>query len=282
VRGRTNEGVVALPAPGLRSVVGSYRGYRLLGAPGVHRGLPSSTLTFVLSLADPVDVRGLGEQGRGSASAQAFVAGLHLRPARIHHDGVQYGIQLDVTPLGARRLFGVPAGVLAQSLVDLDDLFGAGSAQLLERLACAPGWRERFSILDETLLQRLTDAAVAQTAVVEAWVVLARSGGSMTVSALAAAVGYSRRHLVDLFRQELGLPPKAAARVFRFERSRELMSRRPRSSLAAIAAAVGYFDQAHMDHEWSALAGCAPSVWLAHDLPFVQDDDGGVGASSLP
>ena len=53
-------------------------------------------------------------------------------------------------------------------------------------------------------------------------------------------------------------------------------------SLATIAADCGYADQAHMAREWRALAGASPTQWLADErLPFVQDDDGLDGASSM-
>jgi AraC-like DNA-binding protein len=187
----------------------------------VHRGLPSSTLTFVISLAGPVDVQGVA--GREPGPLRAFVAGLHAGPAEIHHRGVQFGIQIDVTPLGARRLFGVPAGELAHSVVSLDHLLGDESVRLSERLEGASTWRARFGVLDEVLLRRLSDTYVPNHAVAQAWTALAESGNTTTVSALAKQVGYSRCHLADLFSRELGLSPRAMARVIRFERSRVLL-----------------------------------------------------------
>jgi AraC-like DNA-binding protein len=41
-----------------------------------------------------------------------------------------------------------------------------------------------------------------------------------------------------------------------------------------VAAVCGYFDQAHLTHEWRALAGCPPTVWIAEELPFLQDPAG--------
>jgi hypothetical protein len=199
----TREAVEGVPIRPLRSVISRYRGYHRVGPSGVHRGLPSSALTFVISLADPVDVRGLPEAGRNPGAIQAFVAGLHTGPAEIHHDGLQFGIQMDVTPLGARRLFGVPAGELAQLVVPLDELFGSGSPLLVERLDAARSWPDRFCVLDEVLARRLDDTGAAHPAVAEAWAALARGGGDLTVSTLATQVGYSRRHLAELFNRDI-------------------------------------------------------------------------------
>jgi AraC-like DNA-binding protein len=95
---------------------------------------------------------------------------------------------------------------------------------------------------------------------------------------LAEEIGWSRRHLGERFRDELGLSPKVAARVMRFQRACRLLQRPRRPGLADVAAACGYYDQAHLTREWHDLAGCTPTVWMAEELPSVQDAAGGYDA----
>jgi AraC-like DNA-binding protein len=90
-----------------------------------------------------------------------------------------------------------------------------------------------------------------------------------------AAAGWTGRHLTSRFRAEIGLTPKAAARVIRFDRARMLLVRNltettPGYRLADLAADCGYFDQAHLAREFRALAGCPPSQWLAEEFRNVQ------------
>ena len=111
-----------------------------------------------------------------------------------------------------------------------------------------------------------------------AWQRILETGGTVEVRDLAAEIGWSRRHFGERFRSELGLAPKVASRVIRFERARELLARPDRPGLADVAATCGYFDQAHLTREWRELAGCTPTTWLAEetvvqDLPSVQDGD---------
>ena len=108
------------------------------------------------------------------------------------------------------------------------------------------------------------------------WERLVATGGGVEVGSAGREVGWSRRHLGERFRQELGLSPKVAARVLRFERACELLRRSVRPELgqpglAAVAARCGYTDQAHLTREWHHLAGCSPTTWMAEELPFVQD-----------
>jgi transcriptional regulator GlxA family with amidase domain len=101
------------------------------------------------------------------------------------------------------------------------------------------------------------------------------AGGAVRVSALAAETGWSGRHLTSRFRAEIGLTPKAAARVIRFDRARHLLVSQlavvgSDTRLADLAVACGYFDQAHMAREFRSLAGCPPSQWLAEEFRNVQ------------
>jgi AraC-like DNA-binding protein len=279
------------PAAALRGLVDSYVGYQLVGPPGVHRGLPSRHVTFVVALEELAVT--YPDDGGGVLRAAAMVGGLHHRPALITHSGVQTGVQLGVTPAGVRALFGVPSGELTGLVVPLDAVLPR-AAELADRLAAAPGWPARFAVLDDVLLDavgRSGRGGATSPEVGHAWRRLQAASGAASVTALAGEVGWSRRHLAERFRREIGLPPKVAARVLRFERARgELLRPGPGGTtprLADVAHACGYADQAHLTREWRGLAGCTPSAWLAEeapwlhgpsldewDLPFVQDAEG--------
>jgi AraC-like DNA-binding protein len=272
------ESVEATPAPPLRSSIGRYLGYRIEDAPAIHRGLPSRYLTFIISLADQVDTVRMPDPRQPPAKLQAFVAGLHATPALIRQAGIESGISISLTPLGCRALLGMPAGELASTVVDLEDVFGSTGSGLADQLASAPGWHERFALLDRLLIDRLRNVAGPQPELAYAWQRLVATHGAVGVAELADEVSYSRRHLNDLFRREFGLAPKAATRVLRFERSRRLIEAAKGQRLADVAAAAGYYDQAHMTRDWREIAGCPPTTWIAEELPFVQDAPAGLGA----
>lgn len=266
---------VRQPHPLLRPFVTRYIGYTQRGTTlAVHRGLPSRHVTLILSLAGPVRVVGMPREGEAPGAFAGLVGGIHLAPALIAQDAYQSGVHLELNPLGARTLLGLPAADLSGYVVDLAALGAPALAALPERLAAAPGWTRRFALLDDALLARLGDAAPAAPEVGWAWRRLLGTGGEMRVGALADEIGWSRRHLLTRFRAELGVSPKQAARVLRFERATRLLRARPGIRLADLAVACGYSDQAHLNHEWRALAGCSPGTWLAEELgqlPFLQD-----------
>jgi AraC-like DNA-binding protein len=89
----------------------------------------------------------------------------------------------------------------------------------------------------------------------------------MPVRLLAEEVGWSVRHLENRFREQIGLGPKAAARVLRLQRALRLLA--AGHGQADTAAACGYYDQAHLSGEFKAMTGCTPREFTtARRLPF--------------
>jgi len=265
------ESRVGRPAGPLAGLVRRYVGYRYLGFnPGLHRGLPSRDLTVVLSLGAPTRLAVMPDPAQAPGAFQALASGLTTRPAVIAHDGDQVGVQLELTPAGARALLGLPAAGLGPAVADLADLLGPDAGELLERMATASAWEGRFAVLDEVLARRPDRSPAPAGALARAWELL--TTGTARVADVAAEVGWSRRHLAQCVGREYGLTPKEAARVARFERSVAAL-RRGGTTIAMVAATCGYADQAHLAREWRDLAGMPPSAWLsAEQLPSVQAD----------
>lgn len=265
------EWAVRQPHPRLRGLISRYLGYTQHDVTlGIHRGLPSRHVTLIISLADPIRITGMPRPGEAPANLVAPLGGMHLRPALIRQDRFQSGIQVELEPLGVPALFGVSSAELSEYVVDMGDVGSPRLARLPERLAMADGWSRKFDILDEVFRAEAADAEPAPE-VGWAWQRMRCAAGRVRIGTLADEVGWSRRHFTERFRRELGLSPKQAARVLRFERAGALL-RRGHADLAELAVECGYYDQAHLTNEWHALAGCPPGVWIAEELPFLQDD----------
>jgi AraC-like DNA-binding protein len=284
--GFVDEAVRGRPTPELRGLVAWYSGYRQRGLPQArHRGLPSPYLTLILTLDEPLSIAAHPDPACPPGEYSTLLGGLHTAPALISVPGRQSGVQIALSPLGARALLGLPAGELANTDLSAADVLGASAVEAHERLREAVDWRARFAVLDAWLLSRLRPEAGVPSQVQAAWRLLLADGGSTGVAALADQVGWSARHLRSRFATEIGLTPKAAARVVRFDQARRRLALRAARGplqlwpdadagrgldLAGLAADCGYFDQAHLDREFCALAGCPPTRWLAEEFRNIQ------------
>ena len=275
----TTEVVTARPAPALAAFIDRYTGYRLSGcAPGLHRGLPSRHMTFIVAIGPTIDVVAQTDPRQTPDEYGCVLSGLQASSATISHNGYQEGVSIALTPLGCRTLFGMPAGELWNTSVEFADVVGPAGRKLWEQLQELPAWPDRFAACDRVLTELACHDRVVTPELTWAWRTLVDSDGTATIGPLAAEIGWSRQYLTRRFGMEFGLSPKLAARIARFERARHMIARTPSFvTIAQVAASCGYYDQAHLNRDFAELVGCSPTMWLAEEIPSVQDDTGVTG-----
>jgi AraC-like DNA-binding protein len=152
-------------------------------------------------------------------------------------------------------------------VVPLDDALGSLGRRLEMQLAEAPTWEQRFALLDRVILDRVDGERGVPRAVSYTWDRLLRGAGRINIGALARESGWSHKHFVAQFTEQIGLTPKAMARVLRFGRAAELLKTSERGRFADIAYECGYYDQAHFTRDFTAFAGVSPTALLATQLP---------------
>ena len=243
------------PHPALQPHIRRYAGYVENGRTPVRRREPISG-DVVLIIAWGPSMRFDGE------TWDSFLVGMHAPVTVTEHDGVAAGVQVDLTPLGARMLLGAPMHEVAERVVRLDDALGPLGAELPARMASARGWDESFAVLDAALGERMLAAPPPPADIAYAWERLTRSRGQLAVEALAAELSCSRRHLAARFRDHVGVSPKAAARVIRFHAAVRRLSAGG-GRWADIALDCGYYDQPHLNRDFREFAGITPAQLLA-------------------
>jgi AraC-like DNA-binding protein len=212
------------------------------------------------SEADPVLPDGAVElvwSGRG-----LFVRGADTRPHRVGVFPGQTFVAVRFRAGAAGDVLGLHGPELADARVGISLLWGRPEMERLESLlAAAASPRAAADVLEAAVAARVTrppDPAVA------ALVASLRAGrGPARVSRLAAALGFSERQLLRRSVAALGYGPKTLDRILRFQRFRALAAGDRRRTLAELALAAGYADQAHLTRECIRLAGEPPSAHLA-------------------
>ena len=251
------------PCRALQGLVARISGYVSKREPS--RFLETAELVFpmVFNLCQPWDIR-LGQDGDAERN-MSFTAGLFPGPVSVSAAAGAELLQVDLTPLGAARLFGGASSDLAAQVIDLGavDRFAGEYDAIHDRLYHVTGWPARFALIERFLAPRFAHAT--STHIQQSWRLLAEG---KSVSETARAIGWSTRHLSTRFRQETGIRPVTAARMLRFQRARSLALGSGNASWAEIATAAGYADQAHLIREFRDLAGETPLVWAQRERPL--------------
>jgi AraC-like DNA-binding protein len=254
--------LAASPQPQLRSLLPrGYAGFTEATTPR-HLVLPATTsVPLVVKLLD------------SAHRPPAFVMGAHGSSLVLEGDCAPSYLEVLLAPLGAYTLLGLPMDELSGQTVDLVDVLGAAGRRLTEQLRETPSWRRRFALMDQFLLRRLAVGPRPSPEVGWVWERLVATGGAVPIGRIANEVGWSHKHLIARFRQQVGLRPKTAARLVRFGGVwRRLDERRP-LDWGRVAADAGYADQAHLVRDFRRFTGTTPTEFQAQTLPPEGDGE---------
>lgn len=257
-------------APALREYVG-YEEWA--GEPFFRREVARCGIALILAFGDEIDVYD-GEVGPEPQRLRAFVVGNQSSPSVTGVAGHQLGVQVELTPAGALAFLG-DVESYTDAVVPLDEAIGHEGARLVQELADAGSWETRLDVLDRTFASFDVPSLSPEVA----WLrrQLHRSRGRARVEPLMDETGWSRRHVSQSFRRQLGLPPKAYARMLRFQHARSLLTEQESPSpLVQVATDAGYYDQSHLTRDFVALAGMTPAAYAADskvvpEVRFFQD-----------
>ncbi|MEU2452401.1 helix-turn-helix domain-containing protein [Streptomyces sp. NPDC012765] len=255
------ESIRTPPGPALRGLILAYHGYRLPeGRPRSRLEIPDGVVTVVIALAGGLRLTADGSP-RGASS---FLSGLRTTATRGEHTGGLHGIEVTFSPLGAYRTFGIPMRHFTEAftdLSDLSDLLGRTAGCLVDQLRQTDSWAERFALLDAVFASCADRGGAVSPEVREALGLLRTASRPEALTAISRQVGWSDRHLRARFGQQVGLAPKAVARVARLQRALRLQALGLDG--AAVAASGGFHDQAHCIREFRAMTGLTPSQFAA-------------------
>jgi AraC-like DNA-binding protein len=169
-------------------------------------------------------------------------------------------IEMRLAPIGAYTVLGPAVAEVGGTIAGLDDLLGADARRLGERIRSATTWDERFRLLDAFVVDRCARGPEPSPEVREAWERLEQSGGTGTIGEIAGEVGWSHKHLITKFKQQVGVAPRLAARLLRLARVWRLIE--SDQSWARIAAESGYADQSHLVREFRQFTGTTPGALI--------------------
>jgi AraC-like DNA-binding protein len=227
------------------------------------RIVPYPALTVFVDFGDVLFVDDVsGARKRGSV-----VVGLH--PGSVRGGGSEVDLlQIRLSPVVAHAVLDA-ASELDGTVVALADLMGRDAVRLQEQLHAAGSWDDRFAIARAELARRYEVGRAVDPEVAFSWGQMVQSRGRVRVERLAAEVGWSRKRLWSRFRTQVGITPKRAAALVRFDHVAHRLA--AGHSPAMVAADGGFVDQSHLCRDVMTFTGMTPTVLAG--APWLSVDD---------
>ena len=272
-----------LPRPELRPYIFAYMWFSFEGEEPertVVRWLPDGTEESRFSSADPLLNRMLaggcqtlsfnfGDPWTAWNGARhpwslrtSWVTGATTRPGIVEYGRRSGALGVLFASTLAHAFLSVPADLLTDEIVPLEDLWGSAARTLTAQLAEIPNVTGKIRALEKVLLGRLRAARRIDRSLQPLADVILRERGGVSVRGLSESSGMSRQHLARKFRELVGITPKQFCRSARFHALVNHVYLKPRVDWADAAAELGYYDQAHLIGEFKEFTGLTPTEFF--------------------
>lgn len=229
--------------------------------------LPNGVVELMINFGPTQRVTGYGEVAADDPFRRAWIAGIQDQPLGIaspdgsDHMGVRF------RPGGAHAFFDLPMDALRNQVVELEQVLGRHADDLRDRLWEAGSDRARASLVEQWLLDRRYGVHPYYATCRRALDILSESAFRTGIGELCERLGLSNRHLIQQFREVVGLTPKTAARIARFHAVVRDVRDQDDVDWAATAYRFGFADQSHLIREFRRFGGVTPAEFLRRRTP---------------
>jgi len=179
-------------------------------------------------------------------------------------------------PGGAFPFLGFPVEGITETVEELDHVLGQATASLRDRVLEAFTIPEKMRAVEAWLLER-SRGKLEPNPIIEYVTERLASKGDARIADIVGKLGFSQRHVHNVFRRWVGLSPKQYGRVRRFQEVLRSIAR-PYQGLEDmqlrgapldepdwidVALAHGYYDQSHLIRDFRDFAGMSPGAYVA-------------------
>ncbi len=251
------------PVPPLDSCV--ERLWLLIDAPAhsKERIAPSGTIDLVINLHEnELRIYDPAKPEQGKRFSGALVSGTQSGPFVIDPRERVSVMGVHFRPGGAFPFLRTSANELADAHVDLEALWGTSAIELRDRLCEAKTPSERFDLLEDALVAHLFRPLERHYAVQFALDAFGRADSGLAIRDVARDAGLSQRRFTQLFAREIGMSPKLFCRVRRFRQALETVRHAALPNWAQVAVDCGYYDQAHLIHDFQSFSNLSPTEYV--------------------
>jgi len=198
-----------------------------------------------------------------------FISGQHKRFIFIeaeHSSNMAIKFKLG----GAAPFFNFPISELNNKVQQLEPFFGKKISQVRSAIIAEKDTAKKFELIEQFFLNNIRKDFSENALFYESLELLASSPGLITIKDLALKAGITQKHLISLFRKQVGLSPKALGRIFRFQKVILELEKNKNIDWLQIVTDCGYYDQAHFIRDFYTFSGLRPSTYPKHKGDYMN------------
>lgn len=229
--------------------------------------LPDGAVELIINLGDAQKLCQREDHNRGQLFRHSWLSGERTAPIVIDEVGAIDLLGVRLRPGGAWPILALPLSEFTDRVVELDAVLGREIDRLREMLGEVESDERRFTLLESWLTARIQTRTAPTPAVQHALQLITRDP-AVRIGNIPGRLGISHKHFLREFERCVGLTPKTFARLSTFQRVIGWIGQKQSVNWSDAVAFCGYYDQAHLIHEFRGFSGLTPTEYLARRGAF--------------
>ena len=191
-----------------------------------------------------------------SSATGLQLAGTMTRAVTVDETAGHSFVGMRFRAAAVRAFFHVDASEVSNKMIPLEDIQGAHARELTNKLGDLGDGSARLEALKASVSPKDGLSGVQR-----ALGYLASYGGTVRMDDICRSSGLSPRQLRRRSIEECGIGPKHLARIARFREASRKIARGLQRHWATLAVDCGYYDQAHLIHDFVEFSGMTPHAY---------------------
>lgn len=235
-------------------------------------GLPKTAMSMVFNLGDAFKWFHNENFDSFVDYRKYWVAGLQTRPTHVESYGESKMIVIQFNTLGASAFLKEPLFQFTDQYINMDCVYAQEVNHTWQRLMEARCLDERFMIIENFLLSKLIKNKAHHHKFSNAIALLLHVNMHHSINQVCKDQNISRKHLSKLSKEFIGVPPKMATSLLRFQNTLKTISTSNNDKLTDVAYKLDYFDQSHFNNDFKRFTNLKPSeyVKLVENFPTLK------------
>lgn len=233
--------------------------------------LPAGDIELVIDLDDcPKRLFDKEDQNRYEYKKRCWISGMQSDYLIIEATPQSSMMGVHFKPGGAHPVFKFSIEEMLNSVIELEDIWGHQIKSCWERLMETPGPAQKFEVLEGFLIRQLSDKVERNPIIDTTLPYLQQAGEMPSIGTLAQKARVSHKHLIRTYNKVVGMRPKLLSRIYKFQKTIQMLEQNKGIQWTALAYECGYYDQAHFIKEFKSFSGFNPSTYLDRHGDYVN------------
>lgn len=164
----------------------------------------------------------------------------------------------------------MPLDELTDSVVDGDLVLISEIMDLREMILNTGMVSQKFITAEKFLLKKFYSKLIVNPFTNFAVNAIVEAPRNSSIENISAKVGYSQKHLINIFKKNVGITPKSFLKIVRFQKAVEEINRRKKINWTAIALECGYYDHAHFINDFKTFSGFTPNEFSQKQSDYLN------------